>query len=209
MMCMGHEARGKTRNTRAAQEAKPRGWIGSLLFHQVKNGGGSESHSPGKLWFPYFVLVKLNAFWQMNALHKRQSHHILLCWPYIIWFLLSVFSGAPRALCHGGISPHAARRSGRLRGVKHGFALRAVSLRDFRNHTVLGNKVFPKNKKARDSSTFFWNKTADVWCKCTIRRQFFRYCPSSEWCPTDVDRMTVTLLGWRPALAQILPFRQS
>ena len=43
---------------------------------------------------------------------------------------MTVFSGAPRAPCHGAVSPHAARRSGRLRGVKHGFALRAMSLRD-------------------------------------------------------------------------------
>ena len=33
---------------------------------------------------------------------------------YIIWFIV----------------PHAARRSGRWRGVKHSFALRAMSLRD-------------------------------------------------------------------------------
>ena len=125
------------------------------LFIQSKRRIGGEFRLGEQLCFSYFVLVKLKTFWQMKTLHKRRSHHILLCWPYIIWFLLSVFSGAPRALCHGGISPHAARRSGRLRGVKHGFALRAVSLRDFRNHTVLGNKVFPKNKKARDSSTFF------------------------------------------------------
>jgi len=44
--------------------------------------------------------------------------------------LVDCFNGAPRALYHGGISPHAARRSGRLRGVKHGFALHAMSLRD-------------------------------------------------------------------------------
>ncbi len=43
---------------------------------------------------------------------------------------VTVASGAPRALYHGGISPHAARRSGRLRRVRHGFALRAMSLRD-------------------------------------------------------------------------------
>ena len=43
---------------------------------------------------------------------------------------VTVASGAPRAPYHEGISPHAARRSGRLRRVRHGFALRAMSLRD-------------------------------------------------------------------------------
>ena len=39
-------------------------------------------------------------------------------------------NGTLRALYHEDISPHAARRSERLREVRHGFALRAMSLRD-------------------------------------------------------------------------------
>ena len=37
---------------------------------------------------------------------------------------------APRAVIEDGIVPQAARHYGRLPAVKHGFALRAVSLRD-------------------------------------------------------------------------------
>ncbi len=43
---------------------------------------------------------------------------------------LICYSGAPRALFHGGIPPQATRHYGRLPAVKHDSALRAVSLRD-------------------------------------------------------------------------------
>ena len=40
-----------------------------------------------------------------------------ICKLAIYNYLPTIFCGAPRALCQGGISPHAARRSGRLREV--------------------------------------------------------------------------------------------
>ena len=43
----------------------------------------------------------------------------------------------------GGISPHAARRAGRLRGARHGFALRAMLLRD--GIPVSGQRQPPAN----------------------------------------------------------------
>ena len=61
------------------------------------------------LWFCFFITV-------------------LVIYNLIACGLFSVARPARHIM--GGVSPHAARRSGRLRGVRHGFALRAMSLRD-------------------------------------------------------------------------------